>query len=149
MKKLVVALSVVAVSAFGLVAPADARGSAKPDKVTVCHNGDDGIKAITVAASAVAALLARGDTLPDDGECSIAAEPGPLEVLCADGTFTNGQRDSGGYFAECEIAWELPRDVDFIAGWDMECASKSGTTYFVDDNPGPRALICEGPNPLS
>lgn len=66
MKKLIAAAAVTAVAAigFGVSSPTDAKGG--QPKETVCHDGDHGIEAISIAAPAVEKHIAHGDFRPGD-----------------------------------------------------------------------------------
>ncbi len=68
---------------FSQSAFAGQGGGGGQAKVTICHEGDEGPETITVAAPAVPAPLAHGDTLgPCEPDCSVS--PNPLVISFED-----------------------------------------------------------------
>jgi hypothetical protein len=61
-----VGVTAAAVLLLGVGVSTGSAQAKQPERVTVCHNGDDGVKAITVAEKAVPAIVANGGGLPGE-----------------------------------------------------------------------------------
>jgi hypothetical protein len=136
----------------------------KPARVTVCHNGDDGIELIRVADRAVPALLANGGGLPGGSagegfvygeDCSLVpvAVAGPLEQWCDDegGTFSTGF-SVVSYLARCELTGVAPEDVNAkTSAYSAICLQQPGAfgTGSTGNSDGDLAVLCDGSEPLS
>jgi hypothetical protein len=140
MRVLRVSVAVAGAAVLFLGLGAGSVQAERPERVTVCHNGDDGIQAIRVAQRAVPALLKNGGVLPGASagtnavygdDCSIVVIS--LSEWCAreGGSFASGPSGPDFFRASCAGVRATQQErLDLRPSWAQVCRAAAREDLF-------------------